>query len=79
MPELININLIFSTEDSINKVIASSNVGKAISGSKLEVGEGGGDVLVLVGSCEGGMMASEVGGGGISEGDGVVCSGFRFG
>lgn len=79
MLELTDRDLIFSTEDSAIKVIASSNVGKAVSGSELEVREGGGDGLVSAGSLVGMMMASEVGGGGISEGYGVVCSGCGFG
>lgn len=50
MPELTDRDLIFSTEDSANKVIASSNMGKEVSGSELEAGEGGGVGLVSVGS-----------------------------
>jgi hypothetical protein len=46
MLELIDGDLIFSTKDSAKTIIASSKVGKAVSGSKLKAREDGGVWLV---------------------------------
>lgn len=49
MPELTDKDLIFSNIDSANKVIASSKVRKAGSGSGLGDGDDGGVWLVSAG------------------------------
>lgn len=69
MPKLIDRDLIFSIKDSTKIVIASSNMGKAVSCSELEVGEDGGVWLVSSGFRIGVMTTAEVCGGAISEGD----------
>ena len=58
MPELTDRDLIFSTEDSANKVIASSKVGKAGSGSGLGDGDDGEVWVMSAGVREVGMMMS---------------------
>ena len=49
MPKFTDRDLIFSTEDSDNKVIASSKVGKEGSGSGLRDGDDGGVWVVSAG------------------------------
>ena len=83
IPEFSDNDLIFSTEDSSNKVIASSRVGKVGSDSEMgdvgADGEGvvsmGGSELWMMGFSEGVSMGGSDGGvGGCSEGDGMLVS-----
>ena len=71
--------LIFSTEDSAKTCIASSRVGKVVSGSVVKVGENGEGELGALRFSVGVMEATEFVGVGMAEGDGVVCSSCGFG
>lgn len=79
MPELMVRDLTFSTEDSIKTRIASSRVGKAVSGSMAEAREDGEGELGALRFIVEVMEAVEVIGVGMAGGDGYACSGCGFG
>ena len=78
MPELIVRDLIFSIEDSAKTCIASSKVGRAVSGSVSDAREDGEGEFGALRFSVGVMEATEVVGVEMAEGDGVVCSGCGF-